>query len=136
MVSLGPPRDRDDADPGHGDDCACGVCDLLDLFGRKWTLEVLGQLHEAGTVRFNELRREVGGVSPRTLSDRLTELEEAGLVERIDHGTEPPKVEYRLTEMGEGLDGVLEALEGWARKWGVDLDGSRREPVRGPGERD
>lgn len=102
-------------------DCNCTICSLFELLGRKWTLHTVGFLSMQGTVRFNELKRQLDGISPRTLSDRLDELEQMGLIERIDHETIPPKVEYRLTEQGEDLDRVYEALMDWAKTWDVDL---------------
>ncbi len=102
-------------------DCNCYFCSLFELLGRKWTLHTVGFLSEADSVRFNELKRMLDGISPRTLSDRLSELEEMGLIERIDHGTIPPKVEYRLTEKGEDLDRIYETLMAWADRWDVDI---------------
>lgn len=127
MVSLGPIPERPAGEPAHGGDCGCGVCGVLDLFGRKWTPEILGLVWEGEPVRFNELKREVGGISPRVLSDRLSELEEAGLVDRTDHGTEPPKVTYELTDAGRALGGVLEDLVDWADEWGPELAGESGE---------
>lgn len=75
-----------------------------------------------GTIRFNELKRKLEGISPRTLSDRLTELEEMGLIERIDHGTIPPKVEYRLTDKGRDLETVYQAFLEWANDWDVEIE--------------
>lgn len=103
-------------------DCSCYFCGLFELLGRKWTLHMVGFLAEEGTVRFNELKRMLDGISPRTLSDRLSELEEMGLIERIDHGTIPPKVEYRLTDKGRDLDRVYEAFLEWAEAWGVEVE--------------
>src|SRR3712207_661714 len=70
-----------------------------DLLGRRWLLQVLYAAH-AGAVRFNEFRQAVGPVPPRTLAQRLQELEEAGIVERRVIDARPPRVEYRLTELG------------------------------------
>jgi DNA-binding HxlR family transcriptional regulator len=61
-------------------------------------------------VRFNEFRQVVGPIPPRTLAQRLGELEEAGVLERIVHDTRPPSVEYRLTPEGERLKVVVDAL--------------------------
>lgn len=106
---------------GHGraasdppEDCACEVCATMALLGRKWTLDVLGVLHERGRVRFNELKRELDGVSPRTLTDRLDQLVEEAIVDRIDHEQTPPKVEYALAEDGRQLVDALEELVAWA----------------------
>lgn len=107
---------------GHGreerpppEDCACRVCQTFDLLGRKWTLDLLGVLHAEGRVRFNALQRELGRVSSRTLSDRLSQLEEEALVDRIDHDESPPRVEYRLSTDGQALVEALEPLVAWAQ---------------------
>lgn len=106
---------------GHGrgkmpppEDCSCGVCETVDLLGRKWTLDLLGVLAEQGPVRFNALERELDGISPRTLSDRLSQLGEEGLVDRIDHEETPPKVEYRLSPDGDALVEALDPLVAWS----------------------
>lgn len=101
-------------DPGQGE---CPVCGLFDLLGRKWTLHIVWTLRERGAVRFNELKRQADGISPRVLSDRLDELAEQGLVERRAHDETPPRVEYELTEKGRDLDGVLAAYADWADRW-------------------
>lgn len=103
-------------------ECTCYFCGLFDLLGRKWTLHMVGFLAEEGTVRFNELKRMLDGISPRTLSDRLSELEEIGLIERIDHGTIPPKVEYRLTQQGEDLERVFATFLAWAEDWDIRVE--------------
>ena len=84
-----------------------------DLLGRRWLLQVLYAAH-AGAVRFNEFRQAVGPVPPRTLAQRLQELEEAGIVERRVIDARPPRVEYRLTELGRRLEVIVQALERWA----------------------
>lgn len=101
-------------DPGQGE---CPVCGLFDLLGRKWTLHIVWTLRERGTVRFNQLKREADGISPRVLSDRLDELAEQGLVERTEHDETPPRVEYALTEKGRDLEGILAAYADWADRW-------------------
>lgn len=110
-------------------DCNCTICSLFQLLGRKWTLHTVGLLSMEGTIRFNELKRKLDGISPRTLSDRLDELQQMGLIERIDHETIPPKVEYRLSEQGQDLERVCQALMDWADAWDVDIAGEGR---RGP----
>ena len=84
-----------------------------DLLGRRWLLQVLYAAH-TGATRFNEFRQSVGPVSPRTLAQRLGELEAAGIVERVVVDARPPYVEYRLTEEGRRLEIVVEALRHWA----------------------
>lgn len=108
---------REDA-PDPPEDCGCGVCDTVDLLGRKWTLDIVGVLDREERVRFNQLQRHLGGISPRTLSDRLSQLEDEGLVERIEHDQTPPKVEYELAPEGRSLVEALKPLVAWA-----DADG-------------
>jgi DNA-binding HxlR family transcriptional regulator len=86
-----------------------------DLLGRRWSLSVVYACH-SGASRFNEVSQAVGGVPPRTLVQRLTELEQAGVLERRVVASRPPQVEYRLTPDGRRLAVVIEAL----RRWGAD----------------
>jgi DNA-binding HxlR family transcriptional regulator len=86
-----------------------------DLLGRRWSLAILYACH-SGAARFNEVSQAVGGVPPRTLVQRLTELEQAGVLQRRVIASRPPRVEYRLTADGRRLAGVIEAL----RRWGAD----------------
>jgi DNA-binding HxlR family transcriptional regulator len=81
-----------------------------DLLERRWLLSVLWAAH-SGAVRFNEFMRALGSIPPRTLAIRLTELEEAGVLERRILDTRPPRVEYRLTAKGEQLGFIVDALE-------------------------
>jgi DNA-binding HxlR family transcriptional regulator len=68
----------------------------------------------AGAVRFNEFRQALGEIPPRTLAVRLAELEEAGVLERRVIDDRPPRVEYRLTERGQRLSALVDALSRWA----------------------
>ena len=68
----------------------------------------------AGAVRFNEFRQAVGTIPPRTLAARLTELEQAGVLERTVINSRPPRVEYRLTAKGRRLEALVQALQRWA----------------------
>ena len=81
-----------------------------DLLERRWLLSVLCAAH-SGAVRFNEFLHALGSVPPRTLAIRLSELEEAGVLERRILNTRPPRVEYRLTPKGEQLGFLVDALE-------------------------
>jgi DNA-binding HxlR family transcriptional regulator len=84
-----------------------------DLLGRRSMLAILWASH-AGALRFNEFRQAVGAIPPRTLVARLTELEHAGVLARTVIDARPPRVEYRLTEKGQRLEKLVEALTGWA----------------------
>ena len=83
-----------------------------DLLERRWTVSIV-YAAQSGAVRFNEFKQAVGRVPPRTLAQRLTELEEAGVLERHVVDSRPPRVEYVLTPKGERLRAVIEALRGW-----------------------
>ena len=97
---------------GSGDGDALG--EAVDLIGEKWTIIVVGSLAN-GPVRFNELRRRLGGVAQGVLTRTLRRLEEQELLTRTIYPTIPPRVEYELTEHGNALIGPLRALQDWAR---------------------
>ncbi|MFB9238773.1 winged helix-turn-helix transcriptional regulator [Plantactinospora siamensis] len=103
----------------------CPVELTVDLLGGKWRTVILAYLKE-GMHRYGELRRRIPGVSEKVLTQRLRELEAAGLVVRTDHGAVPPHVEYRLTDDGRSLAPVLQALYDWgaerAARAGVRVD--------------
>jgi DNA-binding HxlR family transcriptional regulator len=70
-----------------------------------------------GPKRFSDFGEEVPQLSDRMLSERLKELEEAGIVERIVHPSKPVQIEYRLTQKGRELHPVVEAIQAWANRW-------------------
>lgn len=92
----------------------CGMEALLDLVGGKWKLLIVYHLHQERR-RFGDLRRLVGTVSEKMLSQQLKELAADGLVRRIDFKTVPPHVEYELTAFGRDLCGTMQP----ACEWGV-----------------
>jgi len=71
-----------------------------------------------GTKRFNQLQRELGGITHRTLTKQLRELEDWGLVHRTDYQEIPPRVEYRLSTLGISLEPVLLAMHTWGERYG------------------
>lgn len=79
----------------------------------------------AGTRRFGELRQSLAGVSPKTLSVRLKELEEAGVLTRTVYAEVPPRVEYVLTEKGRELEALIAAMGAWGTKWKTDNNARR-----------
>jgi len=83
-----------------------------DLLERRWTVSILYVSHEA--VRFNEFLQALGKIPPATLAQRLTDLEEAGVLERTVIDARPPLVEYRLTERGRRLRSLVNALARFA----------------------
>lgn len=91
----------------------CPIRDVLDRIGDKWsTLLLLTLSHRSH--RFGELRRTIPDISQRMLTQTLRDLQRDGLISRHVHPTNPPSVEYRLTEMGGSLIESLQALVKWA----------------------
>ena len=91
----------------------CPTRIVLDRIADKWTVLIVGAL-ESKTKRFGELRREIGGVSQKMLTQTLRGLEMDGIVIRKIYASVPPKVEYSLTELGRTLISVLEAIRDWS----------------------
>jgi len=85
-----------------------------DLLERRWTVSILYVSHEGGAVRFNEFLQALGKIPPATLAQRLTDLEEAGVLERTVIDARPPLVEYRLTQRGRQLRSLVNALARFA----------------------
>ncbi|HUP32168.1 MAG TPA: helix-turn-helix domain-containing protein [Gaiellaceae bacterium] len=85
------------------------------LLERRWVVSILWASAE-GAVRFNEFKQAVGAIPPRTLAQRLVELEAAGVLERRVLDARPPRVEYRLTEEGRRLKLVVDAVSAYAAR--------------------
>jgi DNA-binding HxlR family transcriptional regulator len=83
------------------------------LLERRWTVSILYVSHE-GAVRFNEFLQALGSIPPATLTQRLADLEQAGIFEREVIDARPPHVEYRLTERGRHLRALVNALARFA----------------------
>lgn len=98
---------------------SCPVEALIELLGRKHMLSILRVLTENGTVRYNEILGRVS-LSPTTLSRRLQELTEVGIVERKSIPEIPPRVDYSLTPKGIELDAVFSGLNEWAGKHSLE----------------
>lgn len=98
-------------------DCSegCPVEATLEVIGGKWKGVILFHLFE-GTKRFNELQRDLGGITQRMLTKQLRELEDAGIVNRKVYPVVPPKVEYSLTEKGLSLEPIITALKVWGEE--------------------
>jgi DNA-binding HxlR family transcriptional regulator len=89
------------------------VRETASLLERRWQLSIL-YAALTGAIRFNEFAEAVAGISPRMLSERLRDLEGAGLVQRTVIPSSPPTVEYRLTERGRRLGPLIEAMRDYA----------------------
>ena len=93
--------------------CTTGFHYTLSLISGKYKMTILYTLMEFGVVRFNEMKRYIGGISYKTLSATLKELEADQLVHREEYPQIPPKVEYSLTERGKSLIPILDNLCQW-----------------------
>jgi DNA-binding HxlR family transcriptional regulator len=101
--------------PVHDSGC-CSVAACAEIIGAKWTALLLHDLSE-GPRRFSELEHSCVGISPRTLSERLRALEADEIVERRSYPESPPRVEYQLTEKGEALLPIIEAMRRFGHEW-------------------
>jgi DNA-binding HxlR family transcriptional regulator len=99
--------------------CFCPLEGVMDVISKKWALLIINAIGTYGRLRFNRLMEELHGISPKTLSDRLKELQAEGLVERQSFAEIPPRVEYSLSRDGAELrESVLPLLE-WTIKRNV-----------------
>jgi DNA-binding HxlR family transcriptional regulator len=94
----------------------CSVAACAEIIGAKWTALLVHDLSE-GPRRFSELEHSCVGISPRTLSERLRALEQEGIVVRRSYPERPPRVEYELTEKGEALLPIIDAMRAFGRDW-------------------
>jgi DNA-binding HxlR family transcriptional regulator len=99
----------------------CLVETTLAVIGGRWKVLVLQQLLD-GVKRFNELRRSLVGITHKTLTQQLREMEADGIVHREVYAQIPPKVEYSLTDLGKTLKPVLIAMHNWAERYGQELN--------------
>jgi DNA-binding HxlR family transcriptional regulator len=88
----------------------------VELVGRRWTGAVIRVLLQ-GRARYHALRDAIPDISDRMLSERLRELEQEGVIERVVVPETPVRVEYELTEKGRALEPVVRAIAKWAERW-------------------
>ena len=93
-------------------DSNCPSQSVLALIGGKWSMLIVCALR-SGPKRNGELRRRLAGVSAKMLAQTLRELERHGIVQREDFGEVPPRVEYRLSPLGQSLAGLVAQIESW-----------------------
>ena len=101
------------------------VHEMLERFADTWTLLVIYVL-EDGEMRFSRLQERVGGISQKMLTKTLRQLERDGLVTRRVHAEVPPRVDYRLTELGQSLANALCDIWIWAAEHLEDVEKARR----------
>ena len=105
---------------GSLDGISCPIARTAILIGDRWTPLIVRDL-APGCRRFSELQRSLSGISPKTLSDRLRRLEDAGVVSRACYAEMPPRVEYGLTDKGHALLPVLESMRAFGDVWLTDV---------------
>jgi DNA-binding HxlR family transcriptional regulator len=91
----------------------CPSRQVLDRVGDTWSVLIVGSLANE-TRRYSELAQQIGGISPKMLTQTLRGLERDGLITRTVHPVIPPRVDYTLTDLGKSLLGLVEALSAWA----------------------
>ena len=94
--------------------CFCPIKGVIDVISKKWTLFVVNDLGNRGTLRFNDLMKELSGISPKTLSDTLKDLQNEEVIRRESFAEIPPRVEYSLTKDGAQLRSAILPLLQWA----------------------
>jgi len=107
------------------------VREILEKIADRWTLLVIDALEGEGDMRFSHLRQRVGGISQRMLTKTLRQLERDGLVSRHVHAVVPPRVDYRLTPLGESFGEALCSIWIWAGDHLDEIKGARHAFDRG-----
>ena len=95
---------------------ACPVATTVQLIGSKWKLLIMRNLLKRPW-RFNELRRDLDRISQKVLTDSLRSMEEDGIITRTVYPEVPPRVEYALSELGESMRPIIQAMEQWGTEY-------------------
>ncbi|HEV7839412.1 MAG TPA: helix-turn-helix domain-containing protein [Gemmatimonadaceae bacterium] len=103
----------------------CHAREMLARVGDKWSMYVIHVLADAGTLRFNQLRSRVSGISQRMLTVTLRGMERDGLVKRTVYPEVPPRVEYTLTPLGATLRQLVRGLVEWSEAHLSEVDAAR-----------
>lgn len=104
----------DEKQPNYYEECP--MIDALEIIGGKWKIPIISALHHAKSIRYNELKRRIPGITNIMLTRSLKSLEEYGLVKRMEYNKIPPHVEYSLTDICKELGVALEILNEWGKK--------------------
>ena len=112
----------------YQDSPKCAITFVLNLIGGKWKMPILWTLSEHERLRYNELKRQLEGITNTMLTRCLCELADYGLVTRQEWNQIPPRVEYSLTDLGRALIPSLEQLIDWGTLWKADAIARGLEP--------
>ncbi|MDD4151346.1 MAG: helix-turn-helix domain-containing protein [Candidatus Gracilibacteria bacterium] len=100
--------------------CKCSVLGFFDFLSKKWVLLIIKGIGE-GAVTFTDIKKYLGGINAKIISERLTELEEGEFIRREIISTKPIKIRYTLTEKGISLSKEIENIDKWMQKWGEHI---------------
>jgi DNA-binding HxlR family transcriptional regulator len=105
--------------------CICPLGDLIDLISKKWALLVINTIGNYEKLRYNEIMKHLKGINPRSLSDRLKELESADLINKKVFAEIPPRSEYTLTKDGKDLRKAIIPLMIWVNTHHFKFEGAQ-----------
>ena len=100
----------------------CPVATTVQLIGNKWKLLIIRNLRMEDKQRFNQLLKTIPGISQKVLTENLRAMEADGLITRTVYPEVPPRVEYALSDLGNSMRPIMDAMEIWGRNY--------QEPVR------
>jgi DNA-binding HxlR family transcriptional regulator len=103
--------------------CICPLGSIIDLISKKWALLVINTIGNYEKLRYNEIMKHLDGINPKSLSDRLKELEGAGLIKKELFAEIPPRSEYSLTKDGKELRKAIIPLMNWVNTRHHKLEG-------------
>ncbi|MDR3594481.1 helix-turn-helix domain-containing protein [Clostridium sp.] len=107
-------------------DCPMNV--VINILSGKWKIAILWHLSK-GTIRFNELQRLLVGITQKTLTMQLRELESDGIIYREVYAEVPPRVEYRLTEIGESIKPILSSMCEWGKDYNKLMSSQKEKTI-------
>ena len=96
--------------------CLCCLRGIMPTIAKKWAICIISELGRRPSMRFGEIMKDCGEISPKSLADVLKDLQDNGLIQRISYAEIPPRVEYSLTEHGRDLRESLVPLLKWAKR--------------------
>ncbi|QCT07633.1 winged helix-turn-helix transcriptional regulator [Ruminococcus bovis] len=100
---------------------ACPVATTVSLIGSKWKILIMRNLL-VRPWRFNELKKDLDGISQKVLTDSLRSMEDDGIVTRTVYAEVPPRVEYALSPLGESMRPIMDAMEKWGTEYKKSLE--------------
>ena len=101
----------------YTNDSPCPVRKTMEIFQKKWSIQIIFELSKKENVRFSELKKSLGNITNTMLTTALKNLEEKGLIMRIQFNEIPPHVEYSLSDAGQNLYPVFMAIAEWSEKY-------------------